>query len=119
MFWKESLCVLLVRSTNRTQKFTLRSSKGEIVSFFESLFRGKRDRSAQVAKERLLTVLVHDRVKLTPESLAELKVELSAVIARYVPQIDPSEIEVNLVRGEANDHLKADIPIRRAARDDS
>ena len=85
------------------------------MSFFDSLFRGKRERSAQVAKERLLTVLVHDRVKLTPETLEQLKAELSAVIARYVPHIDASMIEVTLQRGESNDHLKADIPLRRAA----
>ncbi len=84
------------------------------MSFFENLFRGRRERSAQVAKDRLLTVLVHDRVKLTPEMMEQLKAELSAVIARYVPQIDPDSIEVTLQRGESNDHLKADIPLRRA-----
>jgi len=46
--------------------------------------------------------------------MEQLKAELSAVIARYVPQIDPDSIEVTLQRGESNDHLKADIPLRRA-----
>lgn len=80
---------------------------------FSNLFRGKRERSAQVAKERLLTVLVHDRVKLTPEMLEELKAELSAVVARYVPEAEPAEVEVTLLRGEVTDHIKADIPLRR------
>jgi cell division topological specificity factor len=84
------------------------------MSFFDNLFRGRQQRSAQVAKDRLLTVLVHDRVKLTPEMMEQLKAELSAVIARYVPQIEPGSIEVTLQRGENNDHLKADIPLRRA-----
>ncbi len=84
------------------------------MSFFDNLFRGKRERSAQVAKERLLTVLVHDRVKLTPDMLEQLKAELSAVIARYVPTVEPGEIEVTLLRGESSDHLKADIPLRRS-----
>jgi cell division topological specificity factor len=85
---------------------------------FNNLFRGRRDRSAQVAKERLLTVLVHDRVKLTPELLEQLKAELSAVVARYVPDAEPAEIEVTLLRGESTDHIKADIPLRRAKADE-
>lgn len=84
------------------------------MGFLENLFRGKRDRSAQVAKERLLTVLVHDRVKLTPDMLEQLKAELAAVVARYVPDAEPAEIEVSLMRREMSDHLQADIPLRRA-----
>lgn len=88
------------------------------MSFFSDLFRGKRDTtSAQVAKERLLTVLVHDRVRLTPEMLEQLKSDLSAVIERYVPSVDPKDIEVTLLRGDAtnsSDRLKADIPLRRS-----
>jgi len=83
------------------------------VGFFNSLFSGKRDRSSDVARDRLLTVLVHDRVKLTPDMLEQLKAELSAVIAKYVPSVEPGEIEVSLMRGESSDHLKADIPLRR------
>ena len=84
------------------------------MGFINSLFGGKRDRSSDVARERLLTVLVHDRVKLTPDMLEQLKAELSAVIAKYVPAVEPGEIEVSLMRGESNDHIKADIPLRRS-----
>lgn len=84
------------------------------MGFINTLFGGKRDRSSDVARERLLTVLVHDRVKLTPDMLDQLKAELSAVIAKYVPAVEPGEIEVTLMRGEANDHIKADIPLRRS-----
>ncbi len=83
------------------------------MGLFDSLF-GNRESSAQVARQRLLTVLVHDRVRLTPEAMEQLKQELSAVIARYVPSVDPGEIEVSLLRGESSDHLKADIPLRRS-----
>lgn len=83
------------------------------MGFINSLFGGKRERSSDVARERLLTVLVHDRVKLTPDLLEQLKAELSAVIAKYVPAVEPGEIEVSLLRGESNDHIKADIPLRR------
>lgn len=84
------------------------------MGFFNSLFGGKRERSSDVARDRLLTVLVHDRVKLTPDMLEQLKAELSAVIAKYVPSVEPGEIEVSLMRGESSDHLKADIPLRRS-----
>ncbi len=83
------------------------------MSFFSNLFRGKKESSADVARERLLTVLVNDRVKLTPELLEQLKAELSQVIARYVPGADAGAIEVRLQRGEANDHITADIPLKR------
>lgn len=85
------------------------------MSFFNSLFRGKRDRSSDVARERLLTVLVHDRVKLTPDVMEQMKAELSAVIAKYVNGVEPDSIEVSLLRGESIDYLKADIPLRRSS----
>jgi cell division topological specificity factor len=84
------------------------------VSIFNTLFRGKRERSSDVARERLLTVLVHDRVKLTPDIMEQMKAELSAVIAKYVTGVDPESIEVSLLRGESIDYLKADIPLRRS-----
>jgi len=85
------------------------------VSLFDKLFRGRQERSSDVARERLLTVLVHDRVKLTPEIMAKMKAELAEVVARYIPGANPDEIDVTLMRGESNDHIKADIPLRRSA----
>lgn len=84
------------------------------MGFFDDLFRGNRERSAKVAKQRLLTVLVHDRVKLTPDMIEQLKQELSEVIERYLPNAQPGEIEVTLLHGEASDHLKAEVPLRRS-----
>jgi cell division topological specificity factor len=83
------------------------------VSFFQNLF-GRKERSSDVARDRLLTVLVNDRVKLTPDMMEQMKQELAAVIARYVPQADPDAIEVTLFRGESVDYLKADVPLRRS-----
>jgi len=88
------------------------------VGLFDSLFSGRQGRSAQVAKERLATVLVDDRYKLTPEMKEQMKIDIAAVLARYLPAIDPDQIEVTLLRGEASDHLKADIPLRRAQQSD-
>jgi cell division topological specificity factor len=78
------------------------------------LLRGRQPQTSQRAKERLLTVLVHDRVKLTPDMLEQMKAELAEVIARYIGAVDPRDLEVTLQRGEINDHLKADVPLPRA-----
>jgi cell division topological specificity factor len=83
------------------------------VGVLNTLFGGKRERSSDVARERLLKVLVDDRIKLTPDMLAQMKAELSAVVAKYVPGVEPDQIEVTLMRGESSDHLTADIPLRR------
>jgi cell division topological specificity factor len=89
------------------------------VGFFDNLFGSRKDKSADVAKKRLFTVLVDDRYKLTPDMLAQMKLDLAEVFARYLPSVDPADIEVTLLRGEENDHdhLKADIPLRRTAND--
>lgn len=78
----------------------------------DALFR-KRDTSANAAKSRLLKVLVDDRYKLTPDMMAQLKLDLAEVFARYLPSVDPESIDVTVQRGDSNDHLKADIPLRR------
>jgi cell division topological specificity factor len=84
------------------------------MGFLDQLFGRKRDASSNVAKERLLTVLVTDRVKLTPAMMEAMRNEIVAVIERYVDVADRSAIDVTLLRGEQGDHLKADIPLRRS-----
>jgi cell division topological specificity factor len=83
------------------------------MGLFDTL-RGKRkESSSQVAKERLLTVLVHDRVKLTPADLEQMKREIIEVIGRYVPVSNPDAVEVSLIRDDKHDHLKADVLLGR------
>ncbi|WP_029215645.1 cell division topological specificity factor MinE [Kallotenue papyrolyticum] len=84
------------------------------MSFLDTLLGRKRESSSAVAKERLLTVLVHDRVKLTPDMLEAMQREIVAVISKYVDIVDPDAIQVSLLRGEEADHLQADIPVRRS-----
>lgn len=84
------------------------------MSFLDQLFGRRRESSGAVAKERLLTVLVHDRVKLTPDMMEQMRAEIVAVISKYVDIADPDAIDVTLLRGEESDHLKADIPVRRS-----
>ena len=84
--------------------------QGDACGFLNTLFGGKRERSSDVARERLLKVLVDDRIKLTPDMLAQMKAELSAVVAKYVPGVEPDQIEVTLMRGESSDHLTGRYP---------
>jgi cell division topological specificity factor len=88
------------------------------MGFLDSLF-GKRERSGAVAKERLAAVLVDDRYKLTPEMKEQMKIDIAEVLARYLPSVDPEQIEVAILRGESNDMLKADIPLRRGRLDEA
>jgi len=67
----------------------------------------KHPSSREVAKERLKLVLVHDRVKMSPQMLQTLKDELIAVISRHL-DIDQAGVRITL--GEGN-RLVADIPI--------
>jgi cell division topological specificity factor len=87
--------------------------KGGGVSFLSNLFKGRRERSSDMARERLLTVLVHDRVKLTPDDMDRMKADIAAVLSRYLPEIDAGTIDVTLMRGDSVDYLKAELPIRR------
>lgn len=82
--------------------------------FLDTLLGRQRDDSSTVARERLLTVLVNDRVKLTPDMMQKMRREIVDVISKYVDVADPDAIDVSLLRGESNDHLKADIPVRRS-----
>ncbi|MBI3732732.1 MAG: cell division topological specificity factor MinE [Chloroflexi bacterium] len=79
------------------------------MSFWDQIFR-PRSTSSQVAKERLQVVLVHDRVKLSPELLETLKNEIIAVISKHV-SIDQEAMEIKLTHGRGYQKLTADIPI--------
>lgn len=67
----------------------------------------KQPSSRAVAKERLKLVLVHDRVRMSPQMLQTLKDELIAVISKHL-DIDQAGVRVSI--GEGN-RLVADIPI--------
>jgi len=84
------------------------------MGFLDSLFGTRRERSSAVAKERLARVLVDDRYKLTPEMKEQMKRDIAEVLSRYLPSVDPDQIEVAILRGELSDTLKADIPLRRS-----
>ena len=75
----------------------------------------KNKRSKELAKERLQLVLIHDRIDLPIEKLADMKQELLNVITRYV-DIDPNLVKINITQDERDQRLIADVPIKTAAR---
>jgi cell division topological specificity factor len=66
--------------------------------------------SSEIAKERLQLVLVHDRIKISPATLDQMKDELITVISRYV-EIEPDGVEVTFTQSRRESRLVADIPI--------
>ena len=76
---------------------------------------GRDQSSADVAKERLRLVLVHDRNDVSPQFLEMLKGELFTVISRYM-EIDEESMEVNMQKGSNQVALVANIPVRRMKR---
>ncbi|HEY3368170.1 MAG TPA: cell division topological specificity factor MinE [Symbiobacteriaceae bacterium] len=76
---------------------------------------GRESASADIARERLRLVLVHDRTNVSPQFLEALKEELIGVISRYM-EIDEENIEVALQSSEHQVALVANIPVRRMKR---
>lgn len=76
---------------------------------------GRDSSSADIAKERLRLVLVHDRTNVSPQFLEALKEELIAVISRYM-EIEEESMDVALQSEENQVALVANIPVRRMKR---
>jgi cell division topological specificity factor len=76
---------------------------------------GKDRSSANLAKERLKLVLIHDRTDLTPTALNSLKDDLIDVISRYV-EIDPKAVRIGMEHDGREQRLIADIPLRPTGR---
>lgn len=80
-----------------------------MAGFLERIL-GRERRSARQAKERLKTVLSHDRSDLSPGALEALKDEMIAVISRHV-EIDPAATRINLEHDGRRQRLIANIPL--------
>jgi cell division topological specificity factor len=72
---------------------------------------GREPKSAQMAKERLKLVLVHDRTDISPGVLELLKDDLIAAISRHI-EIDPSAVRIEMANEGREQRLIADIPLR-------
>jgi len=76
---------------------------------------GRDNGSAQVARERLRLVLVHDRASVSPQFLESLKEDLIKVISSYM-EIDESGMDVSLSNDNTSVALVANIPVKRMKR---
>lgn len=81
------------------------------MGFFDKMF--GQSKSGNVAKERLQVVLVHDRIKLPPPVMEQLRAELAAVISKYV-DVDPGGIDISLSKQARQSRLVADVPLTGA-----
>jgi cell division topological specificity factor len=73
---------------------------------------GRRQSSADTAKQRLRLVLAHDRSDLNPELIEQMRREILEVVSRYV-EIDLEEGDVSLATEDRVTALVANLPIRR------
>lgn len=80
------------------------------MGFLDRILGRRRQRSGQIAKERLTLVLVHDRVNVSAATLEQMKDELITVISRYV-EIGPEGVEVAFTQNKRESRLVADIPV--------
>lgn len=80
------------------------------MSIFDWLTGGSKQKSRDVARDRLQLVLVQDRVNLSPQNMSELKDELITVISKYV-EIDRQHIDISLTKSGRQSRLTADIPV--------
>lgn len=82
------------------------------------IFNRNKNKSKNIAADRLKLVLVHDRADLSPYLLDKMKEDIIKVIAKYV-DIDVEGIDLKVTRSmkenrsEAKSELVANIPIKR------
>ena len=75
---------------------------------------GRRQKGSSVdAKQRLLDVLIHDRINLPSATLDKIREELLAVLSKYI-EVDRDRLDVQVTREEGLARLTANIPIRRS-----
>ncbi len=74
--------------------------------------RSSESNSKNEACNRLKLVLMHDRTKLSSETLEQMREELVEVISRYV-EIDRDALELNLETDSNTVALVANIPLAR------
>ena len=72
--------------------------------------------SKDIAKERLQFILIHDRIKLSPEEMDSLKQEMLEVLSKYV-KVDDRKIKMAVNRSECITALVANFPIKRSEED--
>jgi cell division topological specificity factor len=70
--------------------------------------------SANVAKQRLVDVLVQDHVKITPEVMDAIRNDILKILSKHL-DVDADKLQINLTRTERGDNFTANVPVRRGA----
>ena len=79
------------------------------MSWIDKLFK-QREKSGDVAKNRLQMVLIHDRSNVSPGLLEQIKDDIIDVITKRL-EIDPDNVVVDLAQTARESLLVAEIPI--------
>jgi cell division topological specificity factor len=79
-----------------------------MIEFFKKLF--KPEGSSSTARERLRLVLLSDHLSLAPDVVESLKLDLIAVISKYV-EVDEAACDVTFERQDSAIAMMANIPI--------
>ncbi len=88
------------------------------MGFFDTLL-GRRssrhaDSSANIAKQRLVEVLVQDHVKITPDVMEAIRADILKILSRHL-DVDADQLQINLTRTDRGENLVANVPVRRGA----
>lgn len=70
--------------------------------------------SANLAKQRLVEVLVQDHVKITPEVMEAIREDILRILSRHL-DVDADKLQINLTRTDRGDNFVANVPVRRGA----
>ncbi len=73
---------------------------------------GKKEKSGDIAKNRLKVVLIHDRANVSPEVMEHLKTDIIQVISKYM-EINQNDMEISLADDDDSVALVANIPVAR------
>ncbi len=83
--------------------------------FIKNLF-GKKERSAEEAKNRINVLIRYDRAGVNPELLENIKRDIIKAVSAHI-EYDPSKVEAKFIQERNNESvLVASIPITRIKR---
>ena len=77
---------------------------------------GKKEKSGQIAQDRLKVVLIHDRANVSPEVMENLKNDIIKVISNYM-DINQKDMDISLENDDNSVALVANIPVNRMKHD--
>jgi len=80
------------------------------MNLFTQLFGRSKVKSKDVAKDRLLAVLVRDRINLSSKEMEQVKADIIEVISRYI-EVDKDGADIALTKAWRQNLLIAHIPI--------